>query len=65
MTKPAFTFPDRAARLSAWGTIFAQTYPEARAVFEEVDDALGVALSKIMFEGPEDPCASPKTPSPR
>lgn len=28
--------------------------PEARAVFEEVDDALGEALSKVIFEGPEE-----------
>jgi [acyl-carrier-protein] S-malonyltransferase len=30
------------------------TYAVARAVFEEADDALGFALSKIIFEGPED-----------
>ena len=29
-------------------------YPEAKRVFEEADDALGTALSRIMFEGPED-----------
>ncbi len=54
MTKPAFTFPGQGSQAVGMGHDLAQTYPEARAVFEEVDDALGVALSKIMFEGPED-----------
>ena len=54
MTKPAFTFPGQGSQAIGMGHDFAQAYPEARAVFEEVDDALGVALSKIMFEGPED-----------
>jgi [acyl-carrier-protein] S-malonyltransferase len=54
MTKPAFTFPGQGSQAVGMGHDLAQAYPEARAVFEEVDDALGVALSKIMFEGPED-----------
>ena len=29
-------------------------FPSARAVFEEADDALGFALSKLIFEGPEE-----------
>ena len=29
-------------------------YPEARATFEEADEALGFALSAIIFDGPED-----------
>ncbi len=31
-----------------------QAYPSARAVFEEVDDALGEHLSRVIFEGPEE-----------
>tara|TARA_R100000365_G_scaffold616_1_gene2078 strand:- start:562 stop:1512 length:951 start_codon:yes stop_codon:yes gene_type:complete len=54
MTKPAFTFPGQGSQAVGMGHDLAQAYPAARAVFEEVDDALGVALSKIMFEGPED-----------
>ncbi len=54
MTKPAFTFPGQGSQAVGMGHDLAQAYPQARAVFEEVDDALGVALSKIMFEGPED-----------
>ena len=34
------------------GRDLAEAYPEARAVFGEVDDALGQPLSATMFEGP-------------
>ena len=54
MTKPAFTFPGQGSQAVGMGQDLAAAYPEARAVFQEVDDALGVALSKIMFEGPDD-----------
>jgi [acyl-carrier-protein] S-malonyltransferase len=36
------------------GKGLADTFPEARHVFEEADDALGLSISKICFEGPED-----------
>ncbi len=36
------------------GKELAATYPAARAVFKEVDDALGEKLSTLMWEGPED-----------
>ncbi len=35
------------------GRSLAETFAPARAVFEEVDSALGQPLSKLMFEGPE------------
>ena len=35
------------------GRDLAQNFPAARAVFEEADAALGFALSKLCFEGPE------------
>lgn len=54
MTKPAFTFPGQGSQAVGMGRDLAEAYPEALAVFEEVDDALGVALSTIMFEGPDD-----------
>jgi len=34
------------------GKALAQAYPAARCVFEEADDALGFALSRLCFEGP-------------
>jgi [acyl-carrier-protein] S-malonyltransferase len=36
------------------GRDLAERFPEARAVFEAIDDALGVRLSRLMWEGPED-----------
>lgn len=50
----AFTFPGQGSQAVGMGKALAETYPEARAVFEEVDDALGEKLSALMFEGPED-----------
>ncbi len=35
------------------GFALAEAYPEARAVFEEADAALGFPLSRLCFEGPE------------
>ncbi|HEV7346280.1 MAG TPA: ACP S-malonyltransferase [Devosia sp.] len=54
MTKRAFTFPGQGSQVVGMGRELAQAYPEARAVFDEVDDALDQDLSAIMFEGPED-----------
>jgi len=50
----AFTFPGQGSQAIGMGRDLADAYPEARAVFEEVDDALGQNLSAIMWEGPED-----------
>jgi [acyl-carrier-protein] S-malonyltransferase len=36
------------------GKALADTYPAARRVFDEADDALGFAISQLCFEGPED-----------
>jgi [acyl-carrier-protein] S-malonyltransferase len=36
------------------GSSLADGYPQARQTFEEADDALGFALSKLCFEGPEE-----------
>ena len=35
------------------GKDLAERFPAARAVFDAIDEALGAALSKLMFEGPE------------
>ncbi|RCW27661.1 [acyl-carrier-protein] S-malonyltransferase [Ciceribacter lividus] len=50
----AFTFPGQGSQVVGMGKELAETYPEARAVFEEVDEALGEKLSSVMFEGPEE-----------
>ena len=50
----AFVFPGQGSQKVGMGRALAEDSPAARAVFEEVDDALGQALSRLMFEGPED-----------
>ncbi|NMA97686.1 MAG: ACP S-malonyltransferase [Phyllobacteriaceae bacterium] len=50
----AFTFPGQGSQAVGMGKELADAFPEARAVFQEVDDALGQSLSSIMYEGPED-----------
>jgi len=46
--------PGQGAQRVGMGKDLAARFPAARAVFEAVDEALGVALSRLMWEGPED-----------
>ncbi|MCX2723170.1 ACP S-malonyltransferase [Roseibium salinum] len=50
----AFTFPGQGSQSVGMGKILADTYPQAKAVFDEVDEALGQKLSEVMWNGPED-----------
>ncbi|PZU87967.1 MAG: [acyl-carrier-protein] S-malonyltransferase [Shinella sp.] len=50
----AFTFPGQGSQAVGMGKELADAYPEAKAVFDEVDEALGEKLSATMFDGPED-----------
>lgn len=50
----AFTFPGQGSQVVGMGRDLAGAFPEAKAVFDEVDDALGEKLSALMWEGPED-----------
>lgn len=52
--KTAFVFPGQGSQKVGMGKYLAETYPEAKQVFEEVDDAIGKNLSQIIFEGPEE-----------
>lgn len=54
MNKPVFIFPGQGSQAVGMGRDLADSFAEARAVFEEVDDALGLKLSAIMFDGPDD-----------
>ncbi|POO53187.1 ACP S-malonyltransferase [Agrobacterium rosae] len=50
----AFTFPGQGSQAVGMGKELAENFAEARAVFEEVDEALGQKLSDIMWNGPEE-----------
>lgn len=50
----AFTFPGQGSQTVGMGRELADACPEARRVFEEVDEALGEKLSALIFEGPEE-----------
>jgi [acyl-carrier-protein] S-malonyltransferase len=50
----AFIFPGQGSQAVGMGAELAKAYASARAVFAEVDEALGQPLSKLMWEGPED-----------
>ena len=48
----AFIFPGQGSQSVGMGKLLAAEFPQAAAVFAEVDDALGQKLSELMFEGP-------------
>ncbi|MCW3848825.1 ACP S-malonyltransferase [Sphingomonas sp. LB-2] len=50
----AFIFPGQGSQAVGMGAALAAASPAAREVFQEVDDALGEKLSRLMAEGPED-----------
>ena len=50
----AFVFPGQGSQDVGMGRALAEAYPAARAVFDEVDDALGQTLSAIMWDGPKE-----------
>ncbi|MDT2021517.1 ACP S-malonyltransferase [Methylocella sp. CPCC 101449] len=49
----AFTFPGQGSQAVGMGKALADAFPQAAAVFAEVDEALSQKLSTLMFEGPE------------
>ncbi len=50
----AFVFPGQGSQDVGMGRALAEAYPAARAVFDEVDDALGQKLSAVMWDGPKE-----------
>ncbi|MBK1698313.1 ACP S-malonyltransferase [Rhodovibrio salinarum] len=60
----AFIFPGRGGETIGMGLHYVQAYPSARYVFQEIDDALGQELSRLIFEGPEETLALPENADP-
>lgn len=50
----AFVFPGQGAQTIGMGKALAEAYPAAKAIFDEVDDALGEKLSTLIWEGEQD-----------
>ena len=50
--KRAFIFPGQGSQSVGMGAELSEAFPAAKEVFQEVDDALGQNLSKLMAEGP-------------
>lgn len=50
----AFLFPGQGSQVVGMGQAIALAHPQAKAVFDEADEALGFSLSRLCFEGPEE-----------
>ncbi|WP_417259037.1 ACP S-malonyltransferase [Celeribacter sp.] len=47
----AFVFPGQGAQTIGMGKALADVYPQSKAIFDEVDEALGEKLSAVIWEG--------------
>jgi len=50
----AFLFPGQGSQHAGMGKDLAENFPVARQIFEEANDALGVDLASLCFNGPEE-----------
>ena len=51
--KRAFVFPGQGSQAVGMGKDLNKAFIEAKEVFQEIDDAISLSLSKLMFEGPD------------
>ncbi len=54
LRRVALVFPGQGSQAVGMGKALCAAFPEARAVFERADGALGIPLSRACFEGPEE-----------
>jgi [acyl-carrier-protein] S-malonyltransferase len=52
VSKVAFLFPGQGSHELGMGRELAEAYPEARAVYDEASEAVGLDLARLCFEGP-------------
>jgi [acyl-carrier-protein] S-malonyltransferase len=57
-------FPGQGSQTPGMARDLVEAFPEARRVFEEADDTLGVPLGALAFEGPEDALTSTENAQP-
>src|SRR5512147_2608536 len=48
----AFVFPGQGSQAVGMGKELAETYPIAKAIYDQADSILGFSLAKLMWEGP-------------
>ncbi|MEP5760326.1 MAG: ACP S-malonyltransferase [Litoreibacter sp.] len=60
----AFVFPGQGAQTIGMGKALADAYPQAKAIFDEVDDALGEKLSALVWEGDQETLTLTKNAQP-
>ena len=53
MSKSAYVFPGQGSQSVGMGRDLYDSFPTAKAVFDQADKALGFSISKLCFEGPE------------
>jgi len=54
LSKVAYVFPGQGSQSTGMGLDLYDSYPSAKAVFDEADASLGFLLSRICFEGPDE-----------
>ncbi len=60
----AYIFPGQGSQYVGMGKDLCEQFPEAKKYFDEADAVLGVSLSKICFEGPEEELKQTKNTQP-